>query len=80
MPNLMPSYKSAQHRTISNFDPVYATRAQMAARYSISPRHLDYLIKDGIIPSIRLGKRCIRIPVSQADAYLKSLQIGGNKV
>ena len=60
--------------------PLYTTRAQIAARYSISPRHLDSLIKDGIIPSIRLGKRCIRIPVSQADAYLKSLQIGGNKV
>ena len=80
MPTLKPSFKSTKHRTISNVDPVYATRAQMAARYSISPRYLDYLIKDGIIPSVRLGKRCIRIPVSQADAYLKSLQIGGNKI
>ncbi len=80
MPTSKDSHKFAQHRTISNDDPVYATRAQIAARYSISARHLDYLIKEGIIPSIRLGKRCIRIPVSQSDAYLKSLQIGGNKV
>jgi excisionase family DNA binding protein len=56
--------------------PLYATRAQIAARYSISLRHLDYLIKDGIIPSVRLGKRCLRIPVSEADAYVKSLQTG----
>jgi hypothetical protein len=76
MPTSKPNFKSAQHRTISNVDPVYATRAQMAARYSISPRHLDYLIKDGIIPSVRLGKRCLRIPVSEADAYVKSLQTG----
>lgn len=57
--------------------PLYATRAQIAARYSISPRHLDYLIKDGIIPSVRLGKRCLRIPISEADSYVKSLQTGG---
>ena len=58
--------------------PLYATRAQIAARYYISLRHLDYLIEDGIIPTVRLGKRCIRIPVSEADACVKSLQTGRN--
>ena len=75
----MPYGKLAPMTNISvkeAHSPLYATRAQIAARYSISPRHLDYLIKDGIIPSVRLGKRCIRIPVREADAYVKSLQTG----
>jgi hypothetical protein len=59
--------------------PLYATRAQIAARYYISLRHLDYLIEDGIIPTVRLGKRCIRIPLDKADASLESLIIGGRK-
>ena len=73
------SNRNVQHRTFSNAAPIYAIRAQIAERYAISKRHLDYLIKDGLIPSVRLGKRCLRIPIAQADAYLESLQTGGIK-
>ena len=79
MPTSTHSNRNVQHRTLSNAAPIYATRAQIAERYAISKRHLDYLIKDGLIPSVRLGKRCLRIPIAQADAYLKSLQTGGIK-
>ena len=79
MPTPKHSYNSFQQRTIQDNDPVYATRAQIAERYSISKRHLDYLIRDGVIPSVRLGKRCLRIPIAKADAYLESLQTGGMK-
>ena len=80
MPTSKHSFRNVQHRTLSNAAPIYATRAQIAERYSISKRHLDYLIKDGVIPSVRLGKRCLRIPIAQADAYLESLQTGGIKI
>lgn len=58
---------------------IYATREQIAVRYAISKRKLDYLIKDGLIPSVRLGKRCLRIPIAKADACIESIQTGGIK-
>ena len=79
MPTPKHSYNSLQQRTIPDTGPIYATRAQIAERYAISKRHLDYLIRDGVIPSVRLGKRCLRIPIAQADAHLESLQSGGMK-
>jgi len=59
--------------------PMLATRRVIATRYSISLRHLDYLIRDGIVPSVRLGKRCLRIPVEEADKIVHALQTGGLK-
>lgn len=59
---------------------VYITRRQAALRYSISVRKLDYLIEDGVIPVIRLSKRCLRIPVAKADEALAKLQTGGGKI
>ena len=79
MPTSKYSYNSLQQRIIPDAGPIYATRAQIAERYAISKRHLDYLIRDGVIPSVRLGKRCLRIPIAKADAYLESLQTGGMK-
>jgi excisionase family DNA binding protein len=57
--------------------PLLLTRREIALRYGISLRHLDYLIRDGIIPSVRLGKRCLRIPVEAADKVVRDLQTGG---
>lgn len=58
--------------------PRYITRQNAAARYEVSIRHLDGLICDGIIPAVRLGKRCLRIPVAKADAVVESLETGGD--
>ena len=68
-----------KHDTSKGTVPIYATRDQIAERYVISKRKLDYLIQEGVIPSVRLGKRCLRIPIAQADACLESLQTGGLK-
>ena len=60
-----------------NTDKKLITRQQATKRYAVSLRHLDGLICAGVIPSVRLGKRCIRIPVEKADASIESLTIGG---
>jgi hypothetical protein len=43
------------------------TRNQAAKRYGCSPRSIDNLIRDGILPVRRFGCRFIRIPVEAAD-------------
>lgn len=48
-----------------------------AARADISPRHIYRLIEEGVIPVIRLGRRCVLIPVEQADAALMAFATGG---
>lgn len=55
------------------------TRKEACQRYGISLRHLDELLRAGVLPHIRLGRRCIRIPLDKADASLESLTTGGRK-
>lgn len=57
----------------------YLTRGEAASRISISVRHLDDLVRAGIIPSVRLGRKCVRIPVVGLDSALKRLETGGIK-
>jgi hypothetical protein len=52
-------------------------RADFAKRWSICLRALDHLVTAGIVPTVKLGKRCVRIPVEQADAALMAYQTGG---
>lgn len=58
--------------------PKLIKKREAAERYSVSLRQIDNLIRDGIMPTIKLGRRCIRIPVTQADAVLESLMTGGS--
>lgn len=53
------------------------TRADAAQRYSFSLRHIDNLICAGLIPTVKLSKKCVRIPVDQADAAFDQLVTGG---
>jgi len=46
------------------------TRASFAKRWEISERYVSILIADNILPSIKLGRRCVRVPVAEADAAL----------
>ena len=56
------------------------TRNDFAKRWSMSLRALDNLTADGIVPTIKLGRRLVRIPVEAADAALMAYTTGGKEV
>lgn len=53
------------------------TKAAFAERWSISLRHLSNLIDAGVVPVVRMGRKCVRVPVKEADAALLKYQTGG---
>lgn len=54
--------------------PDYETYAQFAARISVSKRFLQQLCAEGVIPTIKLGRRGVRIPVQRALELLRKLE------
>lgn len=60
-------------------DPLLIDRRAAAVRYSLSLRTVDTLLTDGILPRVKLSKRCTRIPVAEADAMIMNLKTGGLK-
>ncbi len=46
---------------------ILMTRVQAAQRYACSLRLIDELLAEGFLPSVKLSKRCRRIPVEEAD-------------
>ncbi|MDR2982569.1 MAG: hypothetical protein LBV12_10030 [Puniceicoccales bacterium] len=57
--------------------PRFLRPEQYAEHIGISKRHLLRFVSSGLIPSIRLGHRCVLIPVAEADATLLKLSTGG---
>ena len=49
------------------------TKGEAAKRYRLSFRKLHDLVREGLIPSVRLGHRTLRIPVKKADAAMDKL-------
>ena len=60
-------------------DKLLMTRHAYAERTAFSLRKLDTLIAEGVIPAIKFSKRCVRVPVKEADKALLDLVIGGAK-
>ena len=58
---------------------VLLTADEIAARYSISLREVRRLTANGFLPTVRLGRRCVRIPVEAADRAMLELATGGEK-
>ncbi|MEE4210110.1 MAG: helix-turn-helix domain-containing protein [Parvularcula sp.] len=58
-------------------EPMLMTKREAAARYRVSLRQVTALIGDGVLPAVRLGRRCVRVPVAKADAVMNSLTTGG---
>ena len=56
---------------------VLISRVAAAKRYAISTRSLDRLISEGAVPVVRLSKRCVRVPVAEADEFFRRLVTGG---
>ena len=52
--------------------PLLVSRAALSKITSISPRHLANLSRVGILPSIKLGHRCVRYSPTDCIAALKA--------
>jgi hypothetical protein len=57
--------------------PVLLSKREAAARYNISLRQVDYLLADGILPRVQLGRKLVRIPMAKAEQVMESLTTGG---
>jgi hypothetical protein len=71
---------SSKSRLETETQVVAMRRQDFAKRWSICLRSLDDLTAAGIVPTIKLGRRCVRIPVEAADAALMAHTTGGKEV
>ncbi len=55
------------------------TKREACQRYSLSLRHLSDLVSSGVLPQIKLGRRCVRLPITQCDAAMEALVTGGGR-
>lgn len=55
------------------------SRKDFASRWGLSERYVSDLIAEGVLPSIKLSRKCVRLPLEEADEALLSLQTGGAK-
>lgn len=46
------------------------TKQRFADRWDVTERYIEILIKDNVLPVVKLGKRCVRVPVVEGDAAL----------
>lgn len=51
-------------------EPRAVSRKQYALRWGFSERYITKLIAEGIIPSVNLGPKAVRVPIKEADAAL----------
>jgi len=56
----------------------YLTIAQASQRYAVSVRHIYNLAKAGW-PHVRLGRKCIRLPLAAWDQKMIEHTIGGEQ-
>ena len=64
-------------KTKKTCERIAMTRKSFAERWELSERHVNKLAYDGVIPVIKLGRRCSRIPIAEADAALMAFMKGG---
>ena len=57
---------------------VFMTKQEAMRHFNIGKYRLEYLIQDGVIPTIKLGYRTVRIPVKKATESMLALAEGGD--
>ena len=55
---------------------VFMTKKEAMAHFNLGKYRLEYLIKDGVIPIVKLGYRTVRIPVKKATESMLALAEG----
>jgi hypothetical protein len=64
-------------QTNQSEDAILMTKAEACTRYSLSLRFLSELIEDQVLPSIKLARKCVRIPIKEADQAIHRYMKGG---
>jgi len=59
--------------------PRYATKAELALRYSLSERTIEKWTQQRKIPFVRLSARCVRYDIAALDAMMEenTVPVGG---
>lgn len=47
----------------------------LAVRYSLSPRQIQLMTSRGILPAVKLGRRCLRYDTAACDAAMECFAI-----
>lgn len=55
----------------------YCTYEEFAERISCSPRYVAELSAKGFLPTVKLGRRCVRIPIQRALDKMAELEVEG---
>lgn len=50
------------------------TTNTLARRYELSPRQIQLMTSNGLLPVVKLGRRCTRYPITECDAALAKFQ------
>ena len=53
----------------------YCTYDEFARRISCSKRYVAELAAQGVLPTVKLGRRCVRIPVERALDVIRKLEV-----
>lgn len=56
------------------------TRKSFATRWQISESYVNKLVGEGVLPVIKIGRRCVRIPGAEGDAALMQFNRDGKGV
>jgi hypothetical protein len=60
-------------------DVIFLRPEGYARRISMSKRHVERLMRRGVLPFVKTGHRSIMIPIAKADAALLKLAVGGGE-
>jgi len=50
------------------------TTDSLARRYEVSARQIQLWTTNGLLPVVKLGRRCVRYPITECDAALAKFQ------
>jgi hypothetical protein len=65
-----PEQNIKTNQGIAEKGRVALTRKSFADRWELSERYVNELIHHHVLPTVKLGRRCVRIPIEQGDAAL----------
>ncbi len=50
------------------------TTDALARRYDVSARQIQLWTTNGLLPVVKLGRRCVRYPVTECDAVIEKFK------
>lgn len=65
----------SHHNEEQDVEPKLVTYSTFAAMISCCENYVKNLAAQGVIPTVKMGRRCVRIPVKRALAKLEELEV-----